>query len=248
LNSCIYRGKVFHKRFMPVMHSFIYTLDYIYLNLDEIESTFATSVFWSANKTNWVSFKRQDYLPSTRELKKEVCYKIQEISGENFTGEVYMLATLRSLGYCMNPITLFYCFDKETNLRHVLVEVHNTPWNQRHTYLLSGPNFNDETHKKFHVSPFMPMDTTYKWGIGDPEESLNVSIQVSQKDQQLFNANLALERIEITKANQLIFIHVRQAFRMIVGIYFHALKLWIKKVPFYGHPDKNVKIINNENI
>jgi len=240
LKSCIYRGSIFHKRFRPVEHSFNYTLDYIYLNLKEVESVFSFSRFWSANKPNCVNFRRQDYLPSDLDLITEVKQQIHSISGEDFEGEIYLLATLRSLGYCLNPIALFYCFNAQDELEHVLVEVHNTPWNQRHTYLISGPDFNNETHKAFHVSPFMPMDTQYNWAFGDPDSKLNVSIKVHQEGEPLFNASMTLDRIEITSGNvvQLIVSHMKQAFRMTTGIYFHALKLWIKKVPFYKHPDK----------
>ena len=241
LKSCIYRGSIFHKRFTPTEHSFNYNLDYIFLNLDETNEVFTQSVLWSNERTNLVSFRRQDHLPSDKDLKSEVLHQIHSISGEQFNGPVYMLATLRSLGYSMNPITIFYCYDHSDALRHILVEVQNTPWNERHCYLISGPNFDTETNKAFHVSPFMPMDTHYEWGLEVPKQSLNVSIKVSRNSKRLFQAGMAFKRIEITQSNviQLIIRHARQTFKITAGIYFHALKLWLKRVPFHTHPKKN---------
>ena len=240
MNSCIYRGLIFHKRSKPVEHSFSYSLDYIYLDLDEINSVFSQSRLWSCNSTNLVSFHREDYLPSSRPLKDEVIEQIRLATGDEFKGQVFLLATLRSLGYCLNPIALFYCRDENNTLTHVVVEVHNTPWNQRHAYVLNGPDFDSPTNKALHVSPFMPMDTIYEWGIGDPLESLNVSIRVSHTEGPFFDARMSLHKIDITSGNiaKLIFSHARQAFRMVTAIYLQALRLWIKKVPFYPHPDK----------
>ncbi len=240
MKSCIYRGRIFHKRFKPVAHGFNYDLDYLYLDLDEVDKVFSQSSFWSKDRLNLVNFRRMDYLPSSRDLKAEVIHRIREHTGNSFKGEIRMLATLRSLGYCMNPISLFYCFESNT-LAYVVVEVHNTPWNQRHVYVLKGPEFDQHSEKDFHVSPFMPMDTTYEWGIGDPQEMLNVSIKVTRGDEPMFIATMALSKIEITKRNiiKLILSHTRQAFKIISSIYFEALRLWIKRVPFYSHPDKN---------
>ena len=72
----------------------------------------------------------------------------------------------------MNPVSFYYCFDVETNRRveTVVAEVNNTPWGERHCYVLDPDQFDDERRtlsKEFHVSPFLPMDMEYRWRLPD---------------------------------------------------------------------------------
>lgn len=243
LTSCVYRGQIHHRRFTPREHKFAYTLDYFYLNLDEIDRIFNVASLGSSQSSKLVSFQRQDYLPSKLDLKQEVIEHIRLSTDKNFVGQIFLLATLRSLGYCMNPIALFYCFDHHERLCHIVAEVHNTPWDERHVYVLGG-DFKagslEQTQKAFHVSPFMPMDTTYNWDVGVPHEYLQVNIKVVHADAPLFEASMRLSKIEMTaeNINGLVFNQARQAFRMILGIYYQAMKLWLKKMPLYPHPGK----------
>lgn len=291
-------------------------MQYILLNLSQVEETFAQSRLWSSESPNLVSFQRNDYLPSDLTLMEEVKHRILMNTGQPFNGEVLMLTTLRSLGYCMNPISLFFCYETATastnsddalykpknepeelnapasgdidkdvltndvlatdvlttkpiatddfsnatqpraaRLNYVLVEVHNTPWDERHVYVLKRANrpkigkqntqqsfaiANLTTAKEFHVSPFMPMDTDYDWQISDPQETLNVSITVKRESAVLFTANMDLTMIDIKASNitGLIIKQAAQAFKTVSAIYIHALILWIKKVKFHPHPRK----------
>ena len=240
MKSCVYRGEIYHKRFTPAEHAFQYQLDYLYLDLDEIDEVFALSRFWSKERSNLVSFRRQDYLPSDRpSLRDEVLHRIETLGGQPFAGKIYLLSTLRSLGYSMNPIALYYCYEQD-QLKYVLAEVHNTPWDERHVYLLEGPEFTEPTQKSFHVSPFMPMNTTYEWKISDPDEHLVVAIKVGRNSEPLFTASMTLNQLTVDQhtVTSLVWQQARQAFRTIAAIYMQAAKLWIKKVPVYRHPNK----------
>lgn len=250
MKSCIYRGDIFHKRYQPKDHSFRYQLDYLFLNLDEIKQVFDLSAFWSANKSNLISFFESDYLPEineqTQSLKQRVVTKLATLGVADFEGDIYLLSTLRSLGHSMNPIIMFYCysldeFGKPLALQYVLTEVNNTPWGERHQYLLKGPEFEQATEKDFHVSPFMPMDTQYHWTINDPATKLKVAIEVAQNETPLFDAKMVLNKVELNNytMRNIIYSHAKQAFRTISGIYIQALNLWLKKVPFYAHPNKD---------
>ena len=239
MKSCFYSGQIFHKRFQPKAHSFQYEMDYLFLSLAELDELCGLSKWWSKDSSNLISFRRQDYLPGDLPLDQQVKSSVTQLGGSQYNGDTFLLTTPRRLGHCMNPITLFYCFHDE-QLRYVLAEVHNTPWDERHLYLLEGPDFRAPTLKDFHVSPFMPMETTYKWNISDPKETHKVAIHVSHESADLFTASMDLMRQPINA--QTMSAHtkrqLRQSFRTLTAIYIQALKLWLKRTPFFRHPEK----------
>ena len=123
---------------------------------------------WSVERFNLVTFRRRDYL-GPRILRWARRY------GSGFekrafdpAGACACLTHLRQWGLCFNPVTFYFCEDPDGALQAVVADVHNTPWNERHAYVLdardqSGPDFRFEFDKAFHVSPFLPMDMRYDW-------------------------------------------------------------------------------------
>lgn len=96
-----------------------------------------------------------------------------------------------------------------------------------------------------HVSPFMPMDVEYDWVLSRPEEQLSVFKANSQDRVRLFSAAMILNRKPIT-TRSLASVLLRfplQTFKIILAIYWEALRLWIKRCPFYTHPGKEKEVI-----
>lgn len=235
MKSRIYEGDVWHKRFMPTEHGFHYRMSYLYLDLNELDEVNCLSRWFSVERFNLASFHRQDYLPSAQPLTDEVTEAIRRETGKAFEGSIRLLAMPRSLGFTMNPIALFFCFDDAEQLRFVVAEVTNTPWSERHVYVVDLAEATLESDKCFHVSPFMPMGTRYHWQIGDPGDDLAVRITITKNNERLFTAAMKLTALTLTP-RRLVTQPLLQPLKGLAGIYRQAASLWRKRVPVYLHP------------
>ena len=140
MESCLYTGRLRHRRFSPTPHSFSYPIYLSYLDLGELDQVFSLSGMWS--KKNWrpVWFKREDYFGDPAQPLSDSIKDAVELGlGFRPNGSVRILTHLRSWGLGFNPVSFYYCFDEtHQHPAAILAEVTNTPWNQRHSYLLDG--------------------------------------------------------------------------------------------------------------
>lgn len=246
MHSCIYEGQVRHRRFSPKKHDFNYKLYMVYLDLDELDSVFAQRWLWSDKRTALARLKREDYIgDASISIKQAVNKRVLEETGSDIEGPVRMLTHLRYFGYVFNPVTFYYCFDKtDSYVKTIVAEITNTPWKERHSYVLGIKDMNEklkfDIDKVFHVSPFMQMDMKYDWRFSQPDKTLNVHMENKVNSDKVFDATLILKRYEFTSyqcARVLILFPVMTV-KVIAGIYWQALKLYLKKVPVYDHSSK----------
>jgi uncharacterized protein len=243
VNSALYEGVVRHRRTRPVAHAFTYGVFYLYADLAELDRLFEGRWFWSTDRWNFVSLRRKDYLGD-----EAVRSLVRERTGRRPAGPIRMLAHPRVLGFVFNPVVFYYCFDGQgTRVETIVAEITNTPWRERHAYVLSpasdegsGPRHRWRFRKEFHVSPFIDMDSDYDWRFTDPGAGLTVHMENALPGGRFFDATLHARRRPVA-AGPCASILIRfplVTVKVLAAIYFEALRLRWKGAPFYEHPAK----------
>lgn len=255
-HSALFMGWVGHRRFKPREHSFRYRVFMCYFDLDELDAVLQLSPFWSRKAFALARFKRRDYLDGENgDLKTAVLKTVNSRLGMNLDGPVRMLTNLRYFGYIMNPLTIYYCFDKQQHLRALLLEVTNTPWGERHHYALACDPDNTELRtnftKEFHVSPFHDMNIEYEWRSNLPEQLITVYMRnlrshkasEGSAKELIFDASLNLERRALSASclNKVLLAYPFMTLKVFISIYWQAIKLLFKRMPIYGHPTEYKK-------
>ncbi|MDH5344393.1 MAG: DUF1365 domain-containing protein [Gammaproteobacteria bacterium] len=249
MNSRIYSGQVSHSRRTPVAHSFRYGVFMMYLDLAELDTVFQGRWLWSTRRTALGRFRREDHFGDPAEpLDQSVRDLVSERTGSRPTGPIRLLTNLSYFGYVFNPISVYYCFDDSNEeVVAVVAEVSNTPWGERCCYVLPAAGNTGKSGvlrfssgKEMHVSPFMGMDIVYDWLLTVPGDDLVVRIHNRAEGRRIFNATLALRREEIsgTSLASILVRYPAMTLKVALGIYWQALRLWIRGCPLYVHPEK----------
>jgi len=245
--SCLYRGQVRHRRPLPE-HRFQYSTSWAYLDLAEVDQIVASSWCLSDKRFAPASYRRADHFGDPDlSMIDSVHEFVEQKTGLLLNGPVRLLTQLRHFGVYFSPINVFYCFDEQESLVALVAEVSNTPWNERHCYVLWEGNRRADSAcryshpKEFHVSPFMGMDSQYEWRIRPPSDKLHLTLGCDREGDRIFQADLHLKRSEMTDG-QLVRGMLRRpvaAAHVIGAIYYQALRLRMKKCQFYPHPQRS---------
>ena len=214
-----------------------------------MDEVFAGRWLWSVRRAAPFRFHRRDHFGDPAEpLAQSVQREIQKQTGESFSGTIRLLTQLRHFGFVFNPVSFYYCFRQPDSPQpdFIVAEVNNTPWGQRHCYVLKPEHFSQKlsgaklVEKVFHVSPFMNLDMEYAWHLPPPDAHLSVDVVNRRDNRPLFDVTMQLERRKISTANltRLMFTFPFSTFRIFAQIYWQALRLWWKRVPFVPHPAK----------
>jgi hypothetical protein len=210
-------------------------------------------------------FRRSDYLdgPGARtrgaadspaDLAEAVLARVEaELGRRPDRPRVRLLSQVRSFGYVFNPVSFYFVLDEAEDgserVFAVLAEITNTPWGQRHAYVFdgggvaAGEELCFDFAKRFHVSPFFDMQQLYRWRFRLPSEAdptLAIHMTNVEEGREVFHAGMRLEPSPVTVRS------LRRAaldfpwktLRVHAAIYVHAALLWLKRVPFFTHPDK----------
>ena len=246
MNSCIYNGEVTHTRFKPVRHFLKYKTFSLLIDLDETDLLDKSIGIFSHNKFNIFSFYDKDH--GDRDggnLKDWVISNLKKFRIKENITNIKLLCYPRILGYVFNPLSIFYCYEKD-KLVAIFYEVKNT-FNEQHTYIFKIKN-NEEIiqkcRKKFYVSPFMDMETFYNFKLLNPNDKLSVFIKQTDADGTILTATQTGDKKEFSfKQLAINFIkYPLMTIKIISSIHYEALLLW-KKGAIYRK--REVKLKNN---
>ncbi|WP_037353331.1 DUF1365 domain-containing protein [Salinivibrio socompensis] len=236
LNSGLYVGQVRHRRYTPIKHMFSYPVFMPLIDLDELALLSSQVTGFRLGKWGWAAFDYRDYLDGREDTKTACLDKVHALTGERIEGKVYALCQLRYLGVYFSPANFYYVYDQDNNWRYVLAEVSNTPWGERFYYAVpAGKRW--ENDKAFHVSPFNPIEQRYYWRLRPLGERVHLHLEAHREIKE-FDATLGLQRRPFTSKTlgKLLIRTPIETVKVLIGIYWQALKLWIKGAPFYPHP------------
>ena len=247
-NSFIYTGSVIHKRFKPKIQVFNYNIFSLLIDLSEIDLLNKTLKIFSYNKFNIISFFDKDH--GSRDgssLRNWVINNLKKNDIESKDVQIKLLCYPRIFGYVFNPLSVFYIYDKNSDLISILCEVKNT-FGEQHTYIFKTKKeqnlIQHMCKKKFHVSPFIEMNCIYFFRLLKPDNKISVIIDVQDPEGKILYASQDGIKSELNNYNLMksYLKHPLMTFKIIIAIHFEAFKLWAKGIKFIK---KKIKIKNN---
>ncbi|MEQ9490071.1 MAG: DUF1365 domain-containing protein [Alphaproteobacteria bacterium] len=242
VRSAIYQGTVVHGRVRPKRHRLRYSVFSFLLDLDELPDLDRRHAVFAYNRRAPISFYDRDHGPlDGSPLRPWAEGLLRDAGIDSDGGPIRLLCYPRMFGYVFNPLSVYFCYDRDENLVAILYEVCNT-FKERHTYVIpvtaqEGSIVRQRCNKELYVSPFLGMDCSYDFRILPPQESLSVVIRQEDRDGLLLTAAFKGDRKPFNAATlaRLLATFPLMTFKIMAGIHWEAFRLWIKGMPVFTH-------------
>jgi len=239
--SSLYVGRIRHRRLDQPAREFSYPVWHALIDLDELPALDRELRFFSHNRFNLTGFDDRDHMGSEMAPVRDKLETWLRLRGvETELGRIQLLTHLRILGHVFNPVSFFFIRDREDRLRHAVAEVNNT-FGETYCYLLGveGSSIRHEEDKRFHVSPFQPLDGRYRFRITEPGPALTAHIDVLRGGERVFDTTLSSQRRDLDGGRLLKTVtrHPHLGLWTLGLIHYQALRLWLKKAPFFTKPE-----------
>lgn len=242
-HSALFPGHVTHARLRPKVHKLAYKIYSLLLDIDELEMLDGKLKLFSLDRFNLFSFYRKDRGDASDVPLREQVERAMEAAGVKPDGGAIRLLTMpRILGWAFNPLSVFFCYNRGDELVAILWEVDNT-FHQRHGYMIpvesdSNGRVVQSCDKAFYVSPFMDMKLRYEFEVSPPTDKLSIRINSFDDEGLLMTARHLARRIELTDAALLraFFAIPFLTLRVVGGIHWEALKIWLKGIRLRKRP------------
>lgn len=242
--AVLYEGSVMHARIRPFVHRFDYAVFSLLVDADRLDEVDGMSKFLSVNRGNIASFHESDHVERPGETLRGCADRLLGLAGLLPATRVLLLAYPRILGYVFNPLSVYFCYGPGDRLVATIYAVRNT-FGQRHTYVVPvgegglGPaGLRQSRAKLFHVSPFVGMEARYHFRILPPGRTVRLRILETEEGEPLLSATfLGVGRpLDTASMAACLLKFPLLTWKIIGGIHWEALKLWLKGARFRRSP------------
>ena len=243
--ACLYVGPVMHARMKPVQHRFTYRVFSLLIDLAQLPAASRLSRLFSIHSFNLLSFFEKDHGPRNGQPLLPYAFNLFREAGLDLTGgRVFLLCYPRIFGYVFDPLSVYFGYSKDGQLKGVLYEVRNT-FGEAHTYVepvkageLTASGLRQERDKLFYVSPFNPLSMRYLFRVLPPGDAVSLRILVKDEEGPVLAASFHGTKRPLNSQNLLALCLTIPflTLKIVAGIHLQALWLWLKGLRLVPRP------------